>query len=192
MWIYFQSQDSFAIKVFVGEVNAVTGLTPSTKRAQDDGILIKDKAEQDYIVTPRQKWLDGIATSDGGVRQFTAMPSGENFVAGAELTALEMGTGLRFEIIPAKLATSTAIPFRISVRTPENRTVPLTVIRSDTIHIIKQQLWTSGEESPDLQVLSFEGRKLEDGRTLADYGIFRVSEVATPPLRRLCYTNVSG
>lgn len=184
MWIYFQSQDSFAIKVFVGETNAITGSKSKPKKAQGENFPESDRdtAEQDFVVTPKQKWLDGIATQDGRVRQFTATPSGEDYITAAEVTGLEVSNGLRFEIIPAKPATSATVPFTLTVRTPENRAVSLVVIRSDTIHIIKQQLWTKGEDVPDLQILTFEGRNLEDGRTLEDYGVCGVSPLVVLPL----------
>jgi hypothetical protein len=53
----------YAIRVNVGNVNAISGLS------------IQEVAErQDYVVVPGQPWLDGIAVEPGVVRQFVAMP----------------------------------------------------------------------------------------------------------------------
>ena len=63
MWINFESRKPFAIKIFLGGINAVSGepikddhatvLRRLTKLAKNDSI-------QDYVVTPKQLWLDGI------------------------------------------------------------------------------------------------------------------------------------
>lgn len=35
--------------------------------------------KQDYVVVPKQPWLDGIATSPGIVKQFVAVPYGSGY-----------------------------------------------------------------------------------------------------------------
>lgn len=82
MWINFHSSDPFAIKIYVGGVNAVSG-----EPARETGAtlirrmkLLEQKQNiQDYVVAPSQLWLDGIASSDGTVRQFVAMPLGSGY-----------------------------------------------------------------------------------------------------------------
>lgn len=70
MWLNFPEECyGCAVRVFVGHVNAVSGLTTEDMDGREDGEL-----EQDYIVVPDQKWLDGICVSPGIVRQFVAMP----------------------------------------------------------------------------------------------------------------------
>ena len=73
MWMSFDSHgwydEKFAIRVFVGRVNAVTG-----KKMGEPSDGMSDGPSQDYIVVPGQKWLDGICVAPGIVRQFVAMP----------------------------------------------------------------------------------------------------------------------
>jgi hypothetical protein len=72
LWMSFHSGTrKFALRVYVGRVNAVTGRT-----MDEDKILNQSlNSTQDYIVVPGQQWLDGIHVQEGAVRQFVAMPS---------------------------------------------------------------------------------------------------------------------
>jgi hypothetical protein len=76
MWIKFTSSEKFAVKLHVGGVNAVSG-EPSYETEQTQNRrykrLSENKSIQDYVVTPDQLWLDGIASADGTVRQFVAV-----------------------------------------------------------------------------------------------------------------------
>ena len=95
MYIQFDSTSwghasQYAIKVFVGGVNAISGKTWDQK---------SDK--QDYIVVPPQRWLDGIATAPGVVKQFVAMPSGSGYSVEKQVTGKEDTGGIQFEIVPA-------------------------------------------------------------------------------------------
>lgn len=53
---------------------------------------------QDYIITPDQLWLDGVASHDGRVRQFVAMPLGSGYSVEAQVTGEEVVGGLQFEV----------------------------------------------------------------------------------------------
>lgn len=70
MWLNFQpGSRKYALRVFVGRVNAITGQEMQTERdAKNENKL------QDYIIVPGQRWLDGICVAPGVVRQFVAMP----------------------------------------------------------------------------------------------------------------------
>jgi len=78
MWILFVCKDRvrYAIRPFVGGVNAISG----QPLAGDMTSLLKSlntaagQKSQDYLVIPKQHWLDGIATSPGTVKQFVATP----------------------------------------------------------------------------------------------------------------------
>jgi hypothetical protein len=74
MWLRFTSNNTFAIRIYVGGVNGITGepMIPNmaTCLKRQNGI----ERKQDYIVVPSQPWLDGIATSPGMVKQFVAVP----------------------------------------------------------------------------------------------------------------------
>lgn len=75
MWVKFKSQKQFAVKVYVGGVNAVSG----QPAAQDPESPQAQKVTQDYIVIPDQKWLDGVAVTPGKVRQFVAVSAGSGY-----------------------------------------------------------------------------------------------------------------
>ncbi len=74
MWINFEpvSKKRFAVRPFLGGVNGITGeaaigdMTSLLRRANSLA------PRQDYVILPDQKWLDGIATSPGIVKQFVA------------------------------------------------------------------------------------------------------------------------
>ena len=66
MWFQFENtslNSKYAIRINVGKVNAISGLP-----------IHEVAGRQDYVVVPRQPWLDGIAVEPGVVRQFVAMP----------------------------------------------------------------------------------------------------------------------
>ncbi|KAM0364482.1 hypothetical protein ACHAPZ_010901 [Fusarium culmorum] len=58
MWINFESKCLYAIKVFVGGINAVSG-EPSVEDAATSlrrrNLILQDRSVQDYIVTPGQE-----------------------------------------------------------------------------------------------------------------------------------------
>jgi hypothetical protein len=78
MWLHFHSTSKFAIRVYVGGVNGITGepMIPNmaTLLKRQNGIK-----KQDYVVLPEQPWLDGIATRPGMVMQFVAVPYGSGY-----------------------------------------------------------------------------------------------------------------
>lgn len=101
MWIKFVSEKPYAIQLFVGSVNAVSGEpiveTNPTKLRQP---RIDSKAVQDYMVLPEQKWIDGIAIAPGVVRQFVAMPVGSSYSIERQITGEESVAGISFLVRP--------------------------------------------------------------------------------------------
>jgi len=58
--------------------------------------------KQDYIVSPGQLWLDGIAIKPGVVRQFVAMPMDSGYSIERQVTGMDNVGGLQLEIIPSR------------------------------------------------------------------------------------------
>ena len=95
MWLSFsgQSWKPRAVKVGIGKVCAITGKPWSEElRARP----------QDYIVTPPQPWLDGIAASKGTIRQFVAMPLGMGYTVEGRVTGEETTGGIQLKVFEPK------------------------------------------------------------------------------------------
>src|SRR5687767_9908440 len=100
MWINFtcHQQQDYMIKIYVGNVNAVSGEpaieTAATKLRRQQN-KATNKSLQDYVVVPGQLWLDGIANSDGTVRQFVAMPFGSGHSVEHQITGQDAAGGIQ-------------------------------------------------------------------------------------------------
>ena len=75
-------------KVCVGKINAISGQPYSETLSGQ---------KQDYVVIPTQRWLDGICSGDGLVRQFVAMPLGQGYTVESQITDEEAFGG--FQIV---------------------------------------------------------------------------------------------
>jgi hypothetical protein len=128
MWMNFQSRRPYAVKIYVGGVNAVSG-EPVIENAatvlRRRNLLVAGKGIQDYVILPDQPWLDGVATEPGKVRQFVAMPIGKGYTVEAQVTGAELTAGIQFEITPML-----GKPLQVTIN--EEHCEPYTV-----------QLWTS-------------------------------------------------
>jgi hypothetical protein len=104
MWLNFSSgyDDDreaaypFAVKIATGKVNAVSG------GAWTAGL--HREPEQDYVIVPRQPWLDGYCVKKGIIRQFVAMPLGSGYTAEEQITGKAEHGGLQIMVIPMKKA----------------------------------------------------------------------------------------
>lgn len=95
MWIGFGSQHwkPRAVKVGIGKVCAITGARWTESLSGDP---------QNYLVTPPQPWLDGIAIKKGLIRQFVAMPLGLGYTVEGQVTGDESVGGLQLKVFEPK------------------------------------------------------------------------------------------
>lgn len=97
-----EPKPSWAMKVYLGGVNGISGepMIPNM------GTFLKkrngQRREQDYLVVPPQKWLDGIAHSPGVVRQFVAVPFKSGLSVEQQITGMDNVGGVQLEIIPSR------------------------------------------------------------------------------------------
>lgn len=199
MWIRFESSAPFAIKVYVGGVNAVSGepaRETETTMLRRLELLGQEKSVQDYVVVPEQLWLDGIASSDGSVRQFVAMSLGDGYTVEAQVTGEEVIGGLQFEIVSSETKGIRPVRFlrpiikplgteyyHIFVITLTGLTLMVKVSALHAIEEVKQILEDQTGIPPDQQRMVFAGKQLEDGRLLEDYGITQVGATVHLVLR---------
>ncbi|KAK2044563.1 hypothetical protein LZ31DRAFT_565829 [Colletotrichum somersetense] len=81
--------DRFAVKVYAGSINCLSGRTASET---------DDEPRNNYIVCPRQRRLDGYRSVDGSIRQFVAMPLGWGYSAEHQVTGHEFVGGIQLNI----------------------------------------------------------------------------------------------
>ncbi len=95
MWIAFSATawKPNAVKIGVGGIDAISGLP-------FDGVLRDDP--QNYVVCPKQLWLDGLNSREGSVSQFTAMPLGSGQTVEGQLTGAEEIGGIEVRVYEPK------------------------------------------------------------------------------------------
>lgn len=95
LWVHFSSPHDymFAVKVAAGKINAVTGESWSNKLSS---------TPQDYVVVPKQPWLDGFCIGKGLIRQFVAMPLGQDYTVEEQLTGRAEHGGIQIVAYPIK------------------------------------------------------------------------------------------
>lgn len=92
-WINFDSDYPMAIKIAAGKINAVTGEAWTNELSN---------VPQDYVVCPRQRWLDGFCVGEGLIRQFVAMPLGQGMTAEEQITGEAEHGGLQLIVYPMR------------------------------------------------------------------------------------------
>ncbi|MEU1571431.1 hypothetical protein ABZ519_09770 [Streptomyces collinus] len=89
MWLSFGgTSEPAALQVGVGKVCAVSGRPWSDRLA---------RGPQNYVVLPRQPWLDGINSGTGTVRQFVAVPLGLGATVEGQVTGEEVWGGVQLQ-----------------------------------------------------------------------------------------------
>ena len=144
---------------------------------------------QDYIVTPDQLWLDGIATGDGYVQQFVAMPLGTGYSVVYQVTGEDILGGLQFEVtpsVPCKPVVPQALPalsnqrdasgrFEIGIKMADGSGIALRVKDSTTVKRLIDLVAYKEDIRPSQLRLLFAGRRMAEGETLSDHEIGPVS-----------------
>ncbi|MBL1103982.1 hypothetical protein JK361_05065 [Streptomyces sp. 5-8] len=94
MWLSFAgTTEPAALQVGVGKVCAVSG------KPWRNGLT---RRPQNYVVLPRQPWLDGINSGKGTVRQFVAVPLGLGATVEGQVTGEEVWGGVQLQSFPLK------------------------------------------------------------------------------------------
>ncbi|GGS69476.1 hypothetical protein [Streptomyces cinerochromogenes] len=94
MWLGFGgTTEPAALQVGVGKVCAVSG-KPWRDRLS--------RRPQNYVVLPRQPWLDGINSGRGTVRQFVAVPLGLGATVEGQVTGEEVWGGVQLQSFPLR------------------------------------------------------------------------------------------
>ncbi|MGV9833940.1 hypothetical protein ACWDUL_07035 [Nocardia niigatensis] len=88
MWLSFSAKEPAALQIGVGKVCAVSGKPWSDRLARDP---------QNYVVLPRQPWLDGINSGTGTIRQFVAVPLGLGATVEGQVTGEETHGGIQLQ-----------------------------------------------------------------------------------------------
>ncbi|WP_414719202.1 hypothetical protein [Streptomyces sp.] len=96
LWLSFAgSREPAALQIGVGKVCAVSG-------ERWTGRL--EREPQNYVVLPRQPWLDGINSGRGTVRQFVAVPLGLGATVEGQVTGEETTGGVQLQAFPLSRA----------------------------------------------------------------------------------------
>ncbi|WP_067688061.1 hypothetical protein [Nocardia jejuensis] len=88
MWLSFSAEEPAALQVGVGKVCAVSGRPWSAELGRDP---------QNYVVLPRQPWLDGINSGQGTIRQFVSVPLGLGATVEGQVTGEEVWGGVQLQ-----------------------------------------------------------------------------------------------
>lgn len=100
MWLSFAgTTEPAALQVGVGKVCAVSGKPWSSRLSRNP---------QNYLVLPRQPWLDGINSGTGTVRQFVAVPLGLGATVEGQITGEETWGGVQLQSFPLTATALTA------------------------------------------------------------------------------------
>jgi len=94
MWIRFEAEYPMALRIACGKTCAVSGL-PWSSGLQEN--------PQNYVVIPKQPWLDGFRINTDTIRQFVAEPLGSGKTVENFLTGEEHWGGIQIQALPMNM-----------------------------------------------------------------------------------------
>nr|RBQ93681.1 hypothetical protein FVER53263_01688 [Fusarium verticillioides] len=101
MCVSFESEKRYAIKIFAGNVNVISGkprMPDATLAYRRPGLPSQKKFIQDYVVTPPQPRIDDVVTKSQEVRQFVTMPVGSGHSVEGQTTDERHTVCFHFEV----------------------------------------------------------------------------------------------
>lgn len=204
MWIKFTAAMPFAIKIYVGGVNAISGIpavenqTTLVRRMER---MSTGESIQDYVVTPKQLWLDGIVAEDGQVRQFVAMPFGTGYSVEAQIAGEDLVGGIQLEVTPSKATTKLQVTrpllTNMSVIVRQMTGAVGTYVVKASTKVAELRSMVQKKQSVPLQqvTLVYGGKELNDSKksfnshvpqadpdvdfTMSDYGVSAVGPASS-------------
>ncbi|KAG9024305.1 hypothetical protein FRB95_011702 [Tulasnella sp. JGI-2019a] len=106
-----------AIRVHAGGADGLSGqldLAESeggpAKRRKTSGF----KAARDYVVVPKQPWLDGLVSSDSEVRQFVVKPLDRGETIESQIAGSDTLSGMQLEFTPSFVTNFTVVTGKTS------------------------------------------------------------------------------
>jgi hypothetical protein len=106
LWVNFKGDYPIALKVGTGKINALDGANWTEgltlkSAAPSEWRVTRANGGQNYVVIPKQPWLDGYCVDAGMVAQFVAMPLGQGASAEEQINGTTLG-GIQFQAFPLK------------------------------------------------------------------------------------------
>ena len=164
MWISFSSRSAFALRIFAGGINGITGESRTAPQGKDGD------RKQDYLVLPDQPWLDGIAVRPGIIRQFVAVPSGSGYSIEHQITGADTVGGVQFEVIPRNPNVGNGST-PVFVKLLSGDTLTCKVELSSKVSDLLELLIASEGSEAEGKKISFGDKTLEDDKTLSECGV---------------------
>ena len=107
LWIDFSGRYPIAVKIGTGKINAISGESWSSgikhpRQVSEANFGKANQAKQNYVVIPKQPWLDGYCSEEAVIRQFVAMPLGGGVTVEEQLNPGSEFGGMQIEAFPLR------------------------------------------------------------------------------------------